>query len=43
MKDVSLAKTGAQGEFLYNKTQDIVYDDVFASYMFCPEVSSLFE
>lgn len=43
MKDVSLAKTGAKGEFLYNKVQDIVHDDVFARYMFCPEVSKLYE
>ena len=39
MKDISLAKTGAKGEFLYNKVQDIVYDEVFATYMFCPEVN----
>lgn len=38
MKDVSLAKTNAQGEYLYNKVQDIAYDDIFSKYMFYPEV-----
>ncbi len=39
MKDISLAKTGAQGEYLYNKVQNIVYDDVFSQCMFYPKVS----
>lgn len=33
MKDVSLAKTGAKGEYLYNKAQEIAYDKVFESYI----------
>lgn len=38
MKDISLAKTNAQGEYLYNKVQDIAYDDIFSKYMFYPKV-----
>lgn len=38
MKDISLAKTNATGEFLYNKVQDIAYDEVFSQYMFYPDV-----
>lgn len=38
MKDISLAKTNAQGEYLYNKVQDIAYDEVFSKYMFYPKV-----
>ena len=33
MKDVSLKDTGAKGEFLYNKVQDIVWDEVFQKYI----------
>ncbi|XP_008484236.1 probable phytanoyl-CoA dioxygenase [Diaphorina citri] len=32
MKDISLAKTGAKGEYLYNKVQELVYDEVFEKY-----------
>lgn len=39
MKDISLGKTSAKGEFLYNKVQEIAYDDVFSEYMFYPPVS----
>ncbi|KAI5716080.1 hypothetical protein M8J76_000656 [Diaphorina citri] len=28
MKDISLAKTGAKGEYLYNKVQELVYDEL---------------
>lgn len=38
MKDVSLAKTNAKGEFLYNKVQDITWDDVLSKYIILPEV-----
>ncbi|KAJ1531825.1 hypothetical protein ONE63_000478 [Megalurothrips usitatus] len=38
MKDVSLAKTNAKGEFLYNKVQDFVWDDVFSTYIVLPEL-----
>lgn len=41
MKDVSLAKTKAAGEYLYNKLQDIAYDDIFSQYMFYPDVSAI--
>lgn len=33
MKDVSLKDTGAKGEFVYYKVQDIVWDDVFSKYI----------
>lgn len=39
MKDITLAKTNAKGEFLYNKIQNIAYDEVFSQYMFYPPVS----
>ncbi|BES89738.1 Phytanoyl-CoA dioxygenase (PhyH) [Nesidiocoris tenuis] len=38
MKDVSLMKKGATGERLYNKAQDIVYDEVFEKYFFHPKL-----
>ncbi|KAK6637844.1 hypothetical protein RUM44_008266 [Polyplax serrata] len=38
MKDISLANCGAKGEYLYNKVQDIVWDDVFSKYITCKEV-----
>lgn len=38
MKDISLAKTSARGEYLYNKVQHIAYDDVLSQYMFYPQV-----
>ncbi|KAK9504405.1 hypothetical protein O3M35_010744 [Rhynocoris fuscipes] len=38
MKDISLMKKGAQGEFLYNKLQDILYDSVFEKYFFHPKL-----
>lgn len=34
MKDVSLMKAGAKGQYLYNKAQDILYDEVFEKYFF---------
>ncbi|RZF42678.1 hypothetical protein LSTR_LSTR001473 [Laodelphax striatellus] len=33
MKDISLAKLGKSGEYLYNKVQDIVWDEVFETYI----------
>ncbi|XP_065345938.1 phytanoyl-CoA dioxygenase, peroxisomal-like [Cloeon dipterum] len=33
MKDVSLMERGATGQFLYNKVQDIAFDDVFSKYI----------
>ncbi|XP_066991597.2 phytanoyl-CoA dioxygenase, peroxisomal-like isoform X1 [Anabrus simplex] len=33
MKDISLLKLGVSGEFLYNKLQDIVWDDVLSKYI----------
>ncbi|XP_075232731.1 phytanoyl-CoA dioxygenase, peroxisomal-like isoform X2 [Lycorma delicatula] len=38
MKDISLAKRGVVGEALYNKVQDILWDEVFEQYCFFPEV-----
>jgi len=38
MKDVSLAKTGATGERLYNKIQDFMWDDVLFEYIASPEL-----
>lgn len=38
MKDISLAKLGKFGESLYNKIQDILYDDIFEKYIFYPKV-----
>lgn len=43
MKDVSLAKTNAAGEYLYNKLQDIAYDDIFSQYMFYPDLLNYIE
>lgn len=43
MKDISLAKTNAQGEYLYNKVQEIAHDEVFSKYMFYPKVSGIFK
>jgi phytanoyl-CoA hydroxylase len=40
MKDVSLMKKGATGEYLYNKAQDIAFDDVLAKYILHPRVSN---
>lgn len=42
MKDISLAKTNAKGEYLYNKVQDIVWDEVMSKYILLPEVCSCF-
>lgn len=33
MKDVSLMQKGASGEHLYNKAQDIAFDDVLSQYI----------
>ncbi|KAE8745082.1 hypothetical protein FOCC_FOCC008258 [Frankliniella occidentalis] len=38
MKDVSLSKTGAKGEYLFNKVQDIVWEDVFSKYILHPKL-----
>ncbi|XP_046390698.1 phytanoyl-CoA dioxygenase, peroxisomal-like [Ischnura elegans] len=38
MKDISLAKTNAKGEYLINKLQNILWDDVFAKYFLLPEL-----
>ncbi|KAK3919625.1 Phytanoyl-CoA dioxygenase, peroxisomal [Frankliniella fusca] len=38
MKDVSLAKSGAKGEYLYNKVQDIVWEEVFSKYILHPKL-----
>ena len=38
MRDISLAKAGAKGEFLYNKLQDFIWDDVLSRYLLAPEV-----
>jgi phytanoyl-CoA hydroxylase len=38
MKDISLMKSGATGERLYNKLQDFMWDDVFFKYIASPEV-----
>ena len=38
MKDITLAKTGATGERLFNKAQDFVYDDILFQYCLHPAV-----
>lgn len=43
MRDISLAKKGARGQFLYNKLQDFVWDDVLADYLTAPEVLDIVE
>lgn len=43
MKDISLMKKGASGQFLYNKAQEILYDDVFEKYFFCDKVLDVVE
>lgn len=43
MKDISLSKTNAKGEFLYNKIQHISFDEVFSEYMFYPAVCKMLE
>lgn len=40
MKEVSLAKTTAAGQYLYYKLQDIVWDDVMSKYFLHPKVIS---
>jgi hypothetical protein len=40
MKEISLAKTTAAGQYLYYKLQDIVWDDVMSKYFLHPKVSS---
>jgi len=40
MKEVSLAKTTAAGQYLYYKLQDIAWDDVMSKYILHPKVSS---
>jgi hypothetical protein len=41
MKDLSLAKTGAVGERLYNKIQDFMWNDTLYDYISLPEVKKL--
>uniref|UniRef100_A0A224XTP9 phytanoyl-CoA dioxygenase n=1 Tax=Panstrongylus lignarius TaxID=156445 RepID=A0A224XTP9_9HEMI len=38
MKDISLLKKGAKGVYLYNKIQDILFDDIFDKYFFHPQL-----
>jgi hypothetical protein len=38
MKDISLEKTNATGQYLYYKVQDIAWDDVFSKYILHPKV-----
>ena len=40
MKENSLRKTDAKGEFLYYKLQDFVWDEVFSDYILNPEASN---
>lgn len=40
MKEMSLAKTGATGEYLCYKLQDILFDDIFLKYVAHPKVCS---
>jgi len=42
MKDVSLMQKGATGEHLYNKAQDIAFDDVLSQYILHDRVKKLF-
>ena len=39
MKDISLARSGATGERLYYKAQNLVYDEVLYQYCLIPQVS----
>ncbi|XP_044737746.1 phytanoyl-CoA dioxygenase, peroxisomal-like [Chrysoperla carnea] len=43
MKDVSLRNTGAKGEYLYNKVQDIAFDPVFEQYILYPKILDIVE
>ncbi|CAH1398331.1 unnamed protein product [Nezara viridula] len=43
MKDISLAKKGATGQYLYNKAQDILYDEVFEKYLFHEKLLEIVE
>ena len=38
MKDISLINKGVKGQYLYNKAQDILFDDVFEKYILYPNV-----
>jgi len=38
MKEMSLAKTNAAGQYLYYKLQDIVWDDVMSNYFLHPKI-----
>lgn len=38
MKDLSLMKTAAQGEYLFNKIQDFMWDEVLYEFISLPEV-----
>lgn len=39
MKDLSLMKSGATGERLYNKIQDFMWDEVLYEFISLPEVN----
>jgi phytanoyl-CoA hydroxylase len=41
MKDISLMKTDAKGEFLYNKLQDFAFDPVFSKYILHEKVNNI--
>lgn len=43
MKDVSLKDTNVKGEYLYNKVQDIVWDEVFSKYILHPKILNIVE
>ena len=40
MKEISLAKTTAAGQYLYYKLQDIAWDEVMSKYILHPKVRS---
>jgi len=40
MKEISLAKTTAAGQYLYYKLQDIAWDEVMSKYILHPKVNS---
>lgn len=43
MKDVSRMKTGDQGEYLFGKAQDILWDEEFYEYARYPKVTFNFK
>lgn len=43
MKDISLSKKGAKGEYLINKVHDFPYDEILSKYITCNEILDIIE